>query len=137
MRPIQFRLLDENNKIVGYERWYVGQFNMETKKDYYVAQPCWMYSKYLKYWSPDRIDHRYKEQCTNIQDKNLKDIFEGDILKVEWANDHVNFKVEWSEYLYGFCIKSKKHLDDFTQRLSEISEIIGTIHENPELLENK
>lgn len=58
---IIFKLYDEYTNHVGYEKWYRGAFNMESKKDYYVAEPKWLYSTDLKKWTPNFIKHRDKK----------------------------------------------------------------------------
>lgn len=83
MHEIKFRLRDENNKIVGYEKWYKGNFNMETKKDYYVANPCWLYSKDGENWIPNFIRHRYKDQYTGLLDIRSREIYEGDVIELD------------------------------------------------------
>ena len=84
-------------------------------------------------------------QFTGLLDKNGKEIYEGDIIQV---NDEYRL-VEWDEHRMQFMAigqttwtgeKGKSgnpkvagdELKDFRQHL--ISEIIGNIYENPELL---
>lgn len=87
-------------------------------------------------------------QFTGLLDKNVKEIYEGDIIKVtgEFAIDDYGI-VKWSQqeddYTYhcGFMVdwqeevKRRSHLS-FWANHREI-EIIGNIYENPELKENK
>ena len=79
------------------------------------------------------------EQYTGLKDKNGKKIYEGDILKDE---DGALMQIVWSEYDCGFIgrwlERSAGYYD--IRELGESAvfyEVIGNIHENPELLEGK
>ena len=87
---------------------------------------------YLKGWS---IDGRYLMQSTGLTDKNGKEIFEGDILKVNDWLEVVSFSEEKAMFVskeIGFPETSLYDL--FNTDIFEV-EIIGNIYENPELLE--
>ena len=127
MREIKFRLRDRNNRIVGYEKWYLGIWHNDG---YWVAKPQWLYSPDNKYWTPKYIEHRWKDQYTGLKDKNGKEIYEGDFLKYKDAV----MQVEWDQGAFWV----DEHIDHYhgllgDEYFDEI-EIIGNIWENPELL---
>lgn len=107
-----------------------------------VIEPCEEYIV-LENWCP--VKRETVGQFTGLLDKNGKEIYEGDIIKVtgEFAIDNYGI-VKWSQqeddYTYhcGFMVdwqeevKRRSHLS-FWANHREI-EIIGNIYENPELL---
>lgn len=83
-------------------------------------------------------------QYTGLKDKNGKEIYEGDILSYKSAhpkhdgkvfNNVVEFAIGQS--LCGWRMRNKSCIVKATPYKFVISEIIGNIYENPELLETK
>lgn len=74
------------------------------------------------------------EQYTGLKDKNGKEIYEGDILQID---DHIvgDFEVVWHKL--GWKIKRAIGYESLSVHKSEDCTVIGNIHENPELLEDK
>ena len=74
-------------------------------------------------------------------DKNGKEIYEGDILT--WTDGfdekHI-FRVEWQGNRAKFCLRNPEgHWDyeEINDKKQPYMEVIGNIHENPELLEGE
>lgn len=84
------------------------------------------------------VDKNTVGQYTGLTDKNGKQIFEGDVVAYCWYEaEPMNFRInfECGEFL---VVPVKKREDVWAIRISgqgENLEIIGNIHDNPELLE--
>ena len=73
----------------------------------------------------------FLEQCTGLKDKNGKLIYEGDILHDLFKKSKFSV-VQFDEETLGFNCGCHAL---FTYKYEKELEIIGNIHENPELLE--
>lgn len=78
------------------------------------------------------LDVDFVEQCTGLKDRNGKLIFEGDILYC-WLNRPRKVIVEF--YRNAFCFNENGTYSEDIIFSDKCCEVIGNIHENPELLE--
>jgi uncharacterized phage protein (TIGR01671 family) len=97
-------------------------------------------------WAGDMFDSNdIIMQYTGLKDKNGKEIYEGDILRpvgIEHMGVGGKFDVEvifkhgtfgWESLTNGFIPAGAITVDDV--RMTERTEVIGNVYENPELLE--
>ena len=133
MREILFRgkRLDNGEWVYGY---YVHIGPVSCQRAYII--PEYTSAIYVKEVDPSTVD-----QYTGLMDKNDKRIFEGDIVSTDIARPY--FIVEFRDGCFMFnCNDGGKDYYDIMLPILEdaqteykYGEIIGNIHDNPELLE--
>lgn len=112
----------------------------DKEKDilWYGIENCyndWDCQNFYDYVAKDRY---IVEQCLGLKDKNDKLIYEGDIV-IEKDLYKRKTLVKWLDNKCGFNVSTTFGYDDgkcsFAGNVEY--EVIGNIHENPDLLENK
>lgn len=73
-------------------------------------------------------------QYTGLTDKNGKMIFEGDICKCNGVSG-LSFEIVWDGDFCCFVWRDASGRDGFWRSMCGYAEVIGNIHDNPELLE--
>jgi uncharacterized phage protein (TIGR01671 family) len=139
MKTIKFRGRDER----GY--WHIGWLVETNDGGIYIAEND-------EGWTDDgfhnddfsgwyNVLEKTIGQFTGLLDKNGKEIYEGDIVKfTKWDGKLVKGLVKWDDSNPCMCIEFKteyKQTDweyDFIKCGTMKIEVIGNIHDNPELL---
>ena len=120
----------------------MGQYRGKRTKNGEWIEGYLVYANYIGSWRECyRIDPETVGQFTGLTDKNGKKIFEGDILK---ESDVIhNGETQIIGHVFSvamrkgcWCVLSKNYFDgwDFLNSHTKLCEIIGNIHDNPELL---
>ncbi len=121
---------------IKFRQWYKNQFHYFRYTDGLIQGPC-----------SAPLERDPIEQFTGLLDMNGKEIYEGDILYFNQQDyngiDHFS-KLPVEYFGSGFyCRKENEYEVVMCASLDEISanddeiEVIGNIHEKPELLETK
>jgi hypothetical protein len=142
MREILF-----HGKRIDNGEWVEG-FYLNYKNVVHYIIPCdyggyesWTGDFYVHEWH--RVDPATVGQYTGLTDKNGKKIFEGDIIReLNGSMDGIQREVCWDEACMNFnCPLIRKHWAygynacGLWLMQSKNIEVIGNIHDNPELLE--
>lgn len=118
------------------------QYKLWSKEDKKFENNGWiMYPDGTLYWTEygEIIGSVWMEDYTLIKSTEIKDIngteiYEGDILKCKLYNgEYENYVIVWDEEEAGFDALNEDKSNFMLPCIWTVSEIIGNIHENPEL----
>ena len=134
----KFRGLSIDEKSKG--KWQYGYLIEERGRAFIINEVIEANEQYITIGSWCPVDPKTIGQSTGLEDKNGKEIFEGDILSVDTDEETLNVNIFWDSKHALFMFESKKYNEeDLLAELVEDNtypfEIIGNIYENPELLE--
>lgn len=127
-REIKFR-----GRTSGSNEWVYGSYQADVM---HQGTHTIMYCDYEGYYMEDGVDPETVGQYTGLKDKNGKEIYEGDVVKGYWWENgerhrHIGKVVYGSASFKAVGVKQYKGMAD---ELNSVYEVIGNIHENPELL---
>ncbi len=136
-REIKFRAWDIERKKMAYNVQYeydtIGGVEFEDGTE--PGENCFAdYLKYAKAFPYDKTaPNRYiVEQYTGLHDKNGREIYEGDIVTGYYGR----VEVAYNEEDAGFYPFSRPSYGGYEYECYNVedSEVVGNIHQNPELL---
>lgn len=110
--------------------------NGEWAEGYYLVAAGMAFMSVFGVRSPVQVDCDTVGQYTGLTDQNGRKIFEGDILNFFNSDgEYTNYEVGWFKNRWSVVKCGTDSTDALDMFFCEHSDIIGNIHDNPELLE--
>lgn len=131
MREIEFRVWSERYKTYNYKHHH------NTLGNFYINQNGAIFSDYYKYVAPEpRWNKLIVEQYTGIKDKNDRKIYEGDIVSV-YDGHYIGSINQHPSGEWKIIWVTPKGTVDSLYAHRDLCEVVGDIHNNPELLKDR
>ena len=132
MRELKFRVWSKKQKTYNYKHPF------SSYGYFYIDQYGTLFSDYGNVITPAiKQDDFIIEQYTGLHDKNGKEIYDGDVVKMpDWVIGPKNEKVRFSKLSCGFEPFVNGCFECVSPDSEEV-EVIGNVHENPELLKDR
>lgn len=124
-REILFRGKTDNKWVYGVPIY--------LRKEAYIVRDFCLGGSYTDDW----VEAETVGQFTGLIDKNGKKIFEGDILKAWYSSVEIEGFFENLEVYYDDSYAQYRAGYKDLYEVAENSEVVGNIHDNPELLQEK
>lgn len=88
-----------------------------------------IFEEELNYWV--RVEPDTVGQFTGLKDKNGREIYEGDIVRIDWMNDLYSVVYDCASFLISATGTIRHDLFNVVKG----AEVLGNINDNPELLD--
>lgn len=142
MRTIKFRAWDDGKKewLLGYNYPNLGGFSLDGE--------CVLMGEWANICTSFMFENNNRKrtdlklmQFTGLKDKNEKEIYEGDIVIYDrgvgnWTGKRMatTHEIVFNDEVFAFVLKYGSSYIKLRKHWNYTYEVIGNIHENPELL---